>query len=871
MEEMKVYFTDPDFLQDTLFLKFLFSQLTTIPLLTSKDQAKVRFQQLIHTLPSIVIQSQIATKQETTDHFRKFVVKCFDVALRTPLEKKKDKTLRVFYDPSLEDDKKRQKKGTKQNHQRTLEDEENDNIEEERKKNPKDIERDETIEKLQRRLTEITQVIIMNIESRNKESGDNSNGIGYLFNVILTTPRFQDLPAEFFEFTSTVIKIMALWMEREMRDPKQVKKIKRLYMVTPVKAIRASLAIANPITLLKGIILLFLAKPFGSRNLIQTITSVIVESGKTDKTTKKAYQTAEQDLQCFKPNIRKLLLQKMKNFVYNMNQIQGPDGKVIPYFKDMPDAIAILQYQWPGSPPVDPDVISQLGEEHFKSLFEYVKLEKRKKEKNDFVEILGNDEMIEIIRELLPVLYEPLGKLFCKANIGYHFEKLAYVIKKLVIAAETGELEEDDDDLELQEDPDDDDTTSNKSSPNLTPVSSPTNSNSSTDQPVLSPTPKKNLFSRSFDWIKTSSNNIFSSTNSNNNSNNNKSPTSTPETSNHSPTTQPETSNHHHHHHNIVIGSNKVHNDEQVPIIKVNQENGSPNSNPPQQPSPRSTTSSPRSLSPNNTTTTTTTTTTSTTSKTTDSVNEFINNVDQQQQQEQQKAVKKKFKKDKKQSITMSERLLLFEDVNTLLMERLYAMVHELVVSDAKTNGGENSEMKTGLLSQSVCWLLGLLQFLKDEEIDVQKEIFNPLSPSLKQKIVQELDTVIKYREWRLEHGNMEATKENIEKIENENLSVEELKQKTKEERPDKPVLEYIPTLTGPFISLMTERLKRLGDPSKYSLTNLSKVIGSANDVDLEDDFVLSGDDTNNNNILQPGITTTHQSGSPTSIGYSQL
>ncbi|EFA79573.1 hypothetical protein PPL_07624 [Heterostelium album PN500] len=843
MEEIKIYFNDADFLNDTLFLKFLFDQLTTIPLLANKESAKTKFRQLIHTLPQIVIQSQLASKQETRDQFRKFVVKVFDVALRTPMERTNDKTLKIFVDPSVANAEKewiKERRRDEQHKQETLDDEEDEKIMEERDRNPKDIERDESIAKLQKRLTELTQIIIMNIEKKNRDAahgtGDSHNGISSLFNIILKTKHMKDLPDEFTEFVNTVIKIMSLWMERELRDPKQVQKMKRLYMITPVKAIRASLAIANPITLLKGFIILFLAKPFGSRNLIQTITSVMVEIGKTERTLKKSQKDAETALLNIpNKNVRKLLMAKMKGFVQNIHQISSFDGQPIAYFKDVPDSLSVMQYQWPGSPPVDSAIIATLDEEHFKALFEYVKMEKRKKEKNDFIDILGNDEMIDIIRELLPVLYEPLGKLFCKANIGYHFEKIAYVMKKIITVAESGELVEDDDhDLELNNNSngngshvaaDEFDDYHPKSAGHTPPyIDSDLDIHGSPNQPVTVTEDKKSnsgnsLLRSTFGWLKPS--NLFSSSSTT---------TTTTTTTQQLPKSQPTTPQTQY----SNISNNENHN------------NGE----------------------------------------------ESIDTRD----------LKKKFKKDKSAHITMNERLALYEDACRILMERIYDMVHDLVVSDAKMNVNEHDgTIATGLLSQSVSWLLGLLQFLKDEEVDVYTEIFKPLSPNMKERVIEELELVIAYRRWRMDVGDIEENKEvsdnqtdasqvsageNGHKKDKESKREEKKREKEKEKEkkkqqksprkpspshnkengngneadedkdkerepgPDKPKLVYIPQLTGPFIELIKSRFDRLGDPSKYSLVNLSKIIVNPDDIPRDQDLTVN----NNNNIFESPV-----------------
>jgi len=62
-------------------------------------------------------------------------------------------------------------------------------------------------------------------------------------------------------------------MEREYSDEKRVHMLKKLYNITPVKAIKAVLAIADPAKLLQGFVNLFLAKPFGGRSLMQKMAA----------------------------------------------------------------------------------------------------------------------------------------------------------------------------------------------------------------------------------------------------------------------------------------------------------------------------------------------------------------------------------------------------------------------------------------------------------------------------------------------------------------------------------------------------------------------------------------------------------------------
>ncbi|EGG18828.1 hypothetical protein DFA_02567 [Cavenderia fasciculata] len=157
--------------------------------------------------------------------------------------------------------------------------------------------------------------------------------------------------------------------------------------------------------------------------------------------------------------------------------------------------------------------------------------------------------------------------------------------------------------------------------------------------------------------------------------------------------------------------------------------------------------------------------------------------------------------------------------------------------------------------------------------IDCHVEILDQTINKLKKKVIDELDQVIAYRAWRLENGNMEATKANIEKVDNQGLDLSEEKEKSKDEGPPKPILEYTPTLTTPFIEIVRERFTHLGDPSKYSLVNLSKVI--IYDYDKEstpagfDSPTTTTTTTTNNNNNNQNINNQQNVGSPSIVSDS--
>lgn len=64
-----------------------------------------------------------------------------------------------------------------------------------------------------------------------------------------------------------------------------------------------------------------------------------------------------------------------------------------------------------------------------------VKLQlERQQEKIDFIELLGNEQILTILHELLPVIYTPMAQLFSRAHVGVHFQVLFKTLKRIIKA-----------------------------------------------------------------------------------------------------------------------------------------------------------------------------------------------------------------------------------------------------------------------------------------------------------------------------------------------------------------------------------------------------------------------------------------------------
>eukprot|EP01113_Clastostelium_recurvatum_P041743 TRINITY_DN6682_c0_g1_i2.p1 TRINITY_DN6682_c0_g1~~TRINITY_DN6682_c0_g1_i2.p1 ORF type:complete len:653 (-),score=223.52 TRINITY_DN6682_c0_g1_i2:35-1993(-) len=413
--EADVFFDDPTTIQHTTFLSYLYTRLMQFPLLDDRPEAKAKLNELIMSFPQITTASHRATKRgQDNKHFRQLAVKVFDLILRTPQERKSDEELLA---KEMEDE------------QHVLE---------------SDAKIDATDKEIGlntlRMRAELSSILSMVVADLNKKQGFDN-----LLHLLKGTKTITALPPLYQKATNLMAKIMAVWTEREMRDPKQVSKLKKIHMLTPIKAIRGVLAITNPARLLSSMISMFLMRPFGSYNLMQKFSEVVVETKKTDAALRDAQKAAERAMGSHRVVFRKNVLAKIAQFVNNNYTVYEAGEADDLYTKpeteqDLPfnlgqdwrRQILVVICDARTIPELDMSEIQRLTPDQLMALHEVLLLERRRKEKTDFVELLGDQKMTSIVRELLPVIHQPIAVLFCKASIGSHVDHLFKTVKRIL-------------------------------------------------------------------------------------------------------------------------------------------------------------------------------------------------------------------------------------------------------------------------------------------------------------------------------------------------------------------------------------------------------------------------------------------------------
>jgi hypothetical protein len=426
-QEINHYFDNPRNIHNTLFLQFMRERILQFPLWSRRAEARAKCDELIMALPELCVHSQKATKRDLNNKsLRQVIVKCFDLAIRTPQERQRDMQMDQDQD---------QDQGQEKEQQPAHDDPTNSNVE--------DWQRDAMFSRITKQISDLFQGIMVDLEQK--------GGYHYLFQVVKNTSRLTDLHPVYQKLAASIAKALAIWIEKEMRDEKQLQKAKRVYRLTPVRAIRATLAIANPVKLMQGLITIFVARPFGSRNLIQKFSEVVVELKKTDKIRRNIQREVETNLRNHRPGFRKKLLLKIANYISTNYSVyhntesymdeavdDGDDNNEHEHLEKLEPRELVLKVltDRDTEPVLDVDEITKLHPEDIMLLHTLVIVEMRQKEKQDFVELLGNERMLRIIRELLPVIHEPIAMLFNRAHVGVHFETLFKTLQRIIKVAE---------------------------------------------------------------------------------------------------------------------------------------------------------------------------------------------------------------------------------------------------------------------------------------------------------------------------------------------------------------------------------------------------------------------------------------------------
>eukprot|EP01112_Ceratiomyxa_fruticulosa_P017402 TRINITY_DN5411_c0_g1_i3.p1 TRINITY_DN5411_c0_g1~~TRINITY_DN5411_c0_g1_i3.p1 ORF type:complete len:645 (+),score=121.27 TRINITY_DN5411_c0_g1_i3:232-2166(+) len=407
-QELAQLFQNPNYLlEDSVLLKYLYIQALSIPFFNKEgaEKAKQEFERLCLSLPSYITTGHIATKKDQDNRrLRIFVAKIYDLVLRTPLERLHDNDWSYSEKSFMEVSE----------HFKGPEIEKEIN---------KETERRAKIHLLGNEISNLSQAIFSELSQ--------DGGTEKLAELIKETENLTDMPQIYQKFLENGALLISILMEREMNREARWKKWKKFAENMPVRSIKIILSYSNISKLVYGLLTIFTARPFGSHSLMMKIAKGMVEYRTTQTRAEEKKKEAVTHLRrydCWYDIIYSLECH-VQNFGFEEHIVeQGTEETNVNrrVFSDSLIQDVLRDYE------LDEAVIASLTTEDFSGIREWLVLEVRLKEKEKFIDMLGSEEMVSMIRILLPVIYGPLNEVFVKADAGTHFSKMFKLVKRMV-------------------------------------------------------------------------------------------------------------------------------------------------------------------------------------------------------------------------------------------------------------------------------------------------------------------------------------------------------------------------------------------------------------------------------------------------------
>ncbi len=258
-----------------------------------------------------------------------------------------------------------------------------------------------------------------------------ANGLTKLFQEFKEKETIQDLSVKYQKFAEWLrIEVAATIYHlflAEDNSPELFAQLKRIHSLIPYTIMKNVIRIANPATVMSGVLDIFLAQPFGTRSLLQRIFSTALHDG---------IRTHQRAIDAVAAKIGDPI------FVEKLGKFSGSNESVKSAIREEAAAdgvdiiVAILRAE-SIEPPLVPGQIGRLynayvafnsaventdeelkkGAELFSYLKQLMKLQTRQRDKAMMLELIEEPTTLQLFRDLFHIFYEPLVRVYKSANV----------------------------------------------------------------------------------------------------------------------------------------------------------------------------------------------------------------------------------------------------------------------------------------------------------------------------------------------------------------------------------------------------------------------------------------------------------------------
>ncbi|KAH9994127.1 hypothetical protein BJV74DRAFT_884252 [Russula compacta] len=287
------------------------------------------------------------------------------------------------------------------------------------------------------------------------------DGLTHLFAVIKTTDNVRGLPPDFqaviewgrISLASTVFHHFIAADDA----PESFAGLKRIHGYMPYFMLKAALKISNPVTMIRSVLDLFLAQPFGGRSLLQRMfTSSLNEEVKS----------LEEDIEAVKDKVDDpVVCEKIRQFVYAPKEIQalyksdsaGENIHLIAAVLRSGEEPTLsraqmqrvvrshrahqeyLKYRESLADSDDDDGPQNEDAWLFEDLVVLIKLYSRLREKEELISLIFEGTTADLMKDIITIFYTPLAQVYRAASIADSIGDLQSFINDLIKTVEATE------------------------------------------------------------------------------------------------------------------------------------------------------------------------------------------------------------------------------------------------------------------------------------------------------------------------------------------------------------------------------------------------------------------------------------------------
>ncbi|PRP84705.1 hypothetical protein PROFUN_07955 [Planoprotostelium fungivorum] len=246
--------------------------------------------------------------------------------------------------------------------------------------------------------------------------------------------RVEELPPKYRDaidqFGKTIYPVIA----RNMMRPENCSKSEQSYNSFPRKSLKALLYFTNPMKVFSGLIDLFLARPFGAKNLVQHMFENSFQKSKTDALVHQLKKNMDKEVKRKIETWSKTVYTPVPAFVALQTK-EGTKEKVAVSEEQLSDVERLRESVTKvlADPAVEPVVdCDRFDEDEIKNIYQLIHLHMRKRDKDEFIDLIGQEDFIQIARNVMKAILDPLSKIYDKIDM-YRFLESAFDTWKSLI------------------------------------------------------------------------------------------------------------------------------------------------------------------------------------------------------------------------------------------------------------------------------------------------------------------------------------------------------------------------------------------------------------------------------------------------------